>query len=280
LDAWNNAFGSTGYFEALGIPVMKGRTISAYDREGSAPVVFVSDVFVERHMPGIEPIGHRIRLARGTPWLTVAGVVASTRHMSLTEEFRPEVYVPAAQRDGQTTMLVALRTNGDPALSAPALRGVVAQLDSQLPVQAVKTMPQLIAASVAERRFLMTLLTLFAGLAVTLAAVGVYGVMSFLVSQGRREIGIRLALGARPGQVQRRLLGQGLRVVAVGAAAGLIAALWLSKLLASQLFAITPNDPATIAAVTLALFAAAALACWIPARRTSRVDPTESLRES
>jgi len=207
-------------------------------------------------------------------------VVASTRHMSLSEELRPEIYVPAMQHEGRASMLLALRTGGDPTGLAPGLRETIASLDPLLPVQSVKTMEELLSASVAERRFLMTLLTLFAGLAVVLAAIGVYGVMSFLVSQGRREIGIRLALGARPGQVQRRVLGQGLRVVAVGAAVGLLAALWLSKLLASQLFSITPNDPLTLIAVTGALLTAAALACWIPARRTTKVDPTESLRES
>jgi putative ABC transport system permease protein len=271
---------SAGYFEALGIPVVKGRTMTRADRDGADPVVFVSDAFARQHLPGLEPLGHRIALGRKEPWRTIAGVVGSTRHLALSEEPRAEMYVPALQQAGQINMLVALRTNGDPAAIAPALREVVSTLDPLLPVQEINTMEQLIAASAAEQRFMMVLLTLFASLAVVLALIGVYGVMSFLVNQGRREIGIRLALGARPLQVQRRLLGQALIVVTAGAAVGLVAALFLSKLLESQLFEITPNDPATIATVVALLFVTAILACWIPARRTSQVDPTESLRES
>jgi putative ABC transport system permease protein len=271
---------STGYFETLGIPVLKGRTLLAGDRAGAQQVAFVSDAFVARHMPGLEPLGHRLKLGRGQPWLTIVGVVGSTRHMNLAEDLRPEIYAPAVQRDGQFAMLLALRSEGDADALAPALRNVVASIDPLLPVQDVKTMEQLIAATGAQRRFLMVLLTLFASLAAVLALIGVYGVVSFLVSQGRREIGIRLALGARPAQVQQRLLGQALIVVSAGAAVGLMAALWLSKLLKSQLFEIEPNDPATIATVIAMLFVAAALACWIPSRRTSRVDPTESLRDA
>jgi putative ABC transport system permease protein len=231
-------------------------------------------------MPGMDPIGHRIKLTRTGQWLTVAGVVASTRQMELSEKLRAEVYVSRWQMEGPPWIQVAIRTRVDPSTLAQPLRSAVSGLDPKLPVQELKTMTQLIASSVAERRFLMTLLTLFAVLAAALAAIGVYGVMSFIVSQGRREIGIRLALGARPGQVQRRLVGQGLRVVGIGAAAGLGASLLLTRLLKSQLFETRPNDPMTIALATTMLIGAAALACWIPARRTSRVDPTESLRQA
>lgn len=282
-DIPNNGAGirevSPGYFDALGISILTGRGVTAEDRAGAPAVAFVSDAFVKRHMAGLDPVGHRIKLGRTDPWLTIAGVVASTRHMNLAEELRPEIYVPAAQSDGQTTMMVALRGSNTAALTQP-LRAIVKALDPQLPVQSLKTMTELIDASAAQPRFLMTLLALFATLAAVLAAIGVYGVMSFLVSQGRREIGIRMALGARPGQVQRRLVGQGLRVVLLGAAVGVAAALLLTKLLKSQLFETQPNDPLTIVTVTTLLVAAAGLACWIPARRTSRINPTESLRQN
>jgi putative ABC transport system permease protein len=283
-DVPNNGVGirhvSAGYFEALGIPVQRGRGVADEDRGGAPAVAFVSDAFVRQHMPGMDPIGHRIRLGRTEPWLTVAGVVASTRHLNLAEDLRPEIYVPTLQGDGPAMMQVAVRTRVSPSTLAEAMRSAVHSLDPKLPVQRIKTMTELISANVAERRFLMTLLALFAGLAAALAAIGVYSVMSFIVSQGRREIGIRLALGARPSQVQRRLVGQGLRVVVIGAIVGLGASLLLTRLLKSQLFETQPNDPLTIVTMTALVVAAAALACWIPARRTSRVDPTESLRQA
>jgi putative ABC transport system permease protein len=283
-DVANNGVGirevSPDYFATLGIPLLRGRTVTAADVAGAEPVAFVSDAFVARDMKDIEPIGHHVRLGPKEPWLTIAGVVGSTRHIGFDEHVRPEIYVPARQQSAEASMLIGLRTTAPPESLAQPVRDAVKALDPRLPVQSVKTMDQLMSANVAERRFLMTLLTLFAGLAALLAAFGVYSVMSFLVSQGRREIGIRLALGARPLHVQRRLVGQGLRVVSVGIATGLIGALWLTKLLKSQLFETTPNDPVTIVLMTALLLAAAVLACWLPARRTSRVDPTDALRET
>jgi ABC-type antimicrobial peptide transport system permease subunit len=188
------------------------------------------------------------------------------------------MYLPLSQREGTTTLIVGVRSQGDPAQLAPALRAAVKALDSNLPVQEIRTMEELIGRNVAQRRFYMVLLALFAGLAGVLAIVGTYGVMSYVVTQGRREIGIRLALGARPGQVQRELVARALRVVAVGLAVGLVGAWWGASLLSTQLFLLTPHDPGTLGGVVLLLGAAGALASWIPTRRSSRVDPVIVLR--
>jgi ABC-type antimicrobial peptide transport system permease subunit len=173
---------------------------------------------------------------------------------------------------------MALKTTGDPESYATALRATVADLDPALPVLEVKTMDQLMAAKVAQPRFAMSLIGLFALLAAALAVTGISGVIAYLVNQGRREIGIRLALGARSGQVQAGVVRNGLIVVSLGVVAGLTAAYWLTGLLESELFQITPRDPPAFVAAALTLVGIGALACWIPSLRTSRVDPASVLR--
>lgn len=270
-----------GFFAALRLQAIAGRLLTDADTAQSERVIVVSEALATRDLAGLNPVGQRLGFgpAGKEVWSTIVGVVPATRHMSLTEEFRPEVYRPLAQQADQFAFHLVLRTSGDPRRLAPSLRAAVQELDPNLPVQDLKTMDALIADKVAPRRFYMTLLSLFAVLAGTLAATGIFGVMAYVVSQGRREIGIRLALGARPGQIQSRVLSRGLLVVGVGAALGLVGARLLSYLLASELFRVTPTDPATYAVAAAVLLSAATLACWIPARRTTRVDPASVLRE-
>jgi len=269
---------SAGFFETLGIPIRRGRDISDSDTTTSARVAVVSDEFVRLHMDGLEPIGHGLTFVRDGKPMTIVGVVGSTRQLGLDEKMRADIYVPVTQRAGTTAMQIALRTDGDPLAAAPALRAIVNRLDPLLPLQEVRTMDDLIGRNLAQRRFYLVLLGAFAALAGALAAIGVYGVMSYVVMQGRRDIGIRLALGARASQVQAGVVAQGIRVVAAGLGAGLIGAYWLSGLLEKEVFAIQTTDPATFAGVAAGLMIAAIVACWIPARRTSRVDPVSVLR--
>ena len=269
------------YFTTMGIPLQRGRAFSADDSSSSPSVAIVSDAFVREHMAGLDPIGQQVTFNSPKPqWSTIVGVVGATRHHGLDEALRPEIYRPITQQEGiiSTTLLFAVRTATEPGAFAPLLRSAVHGLDPNLPVQEVRTMEELIGLRLAERRFYMTLLTMFAALAAVLAIVGVYSVMAYVVSQGRREIGIRLALGARPAQVRTGVLIQGLRVIGAGAAIGLAGALSLSGVLKKQLFATEPNDPMTLAIAAVTLVSIAIAACWVPALRTSRVDPVGALR--
>jgi putative ABC transport system permease protein len=268
-----------GYFEVLGIPILRGRGITDADIAGSERVMVVSDEFAREHLAGLDPIGQMISYSGRAPaWARVVGVVGSTRQTRLDEPMRADMYSPLSQDEGTSTLIVGVRSQGDAAALAPALRGAVKDLDPNLPVQEIRTMEDWIGRNVAQRRFYLVLLILFAGLAGVLAIVGTYGVMSYVVTQGRREIGIRIALGARPADVQRELVGRALRVLGVGLAVGLVGAWWFTSLLSTQLFRLTPHDPATLAGVVIGLGAAAVLASWIPTRRSSRVDPVVVLR--
>jgi putative ABC transport system permease protein len=267
------------YFSTLGIPLVRGRTFGEVDVPGAPPVMVVSDVFAAQFLAGADPLGQSVRLDRSDTWQTVVGVVAATRNTGLDEDLRAEMYVPIAQStEPPPTLVLAVRTAADPTSVARGIRDAVASVDHDLPEQSLRTMDQLIGRTVADRRFFMTLVAAFAALAAMLAALGVYGVMSFLVGQGRREIGIRLALGARAGQVQRGLVSRALRIVVAGLALGLLAAWWLTSLLSTQLFHVTAHDPATLLGVAALLGGAATLASWIPSRRSTRVDPVIVLR--
>jgi putative ABC transport system permease protein len=271
---------TAGLFATLGIPLLQGRPFTGDDTATSEPVVIVSDVFAREHLPGVNPIGQQIRFPRAADalWHRVVGVVGATRHLGLTEEPRAEIYRVITQYPDESYVMMAARRQADPASLAPEIERAVHDLDAKLPVLGVMTMDDLVARRMAQRRFYMQLLSLFAGLAAVLAATGIYGVMSFLVTEGRREIGIRVALGAQRAGVIGLVLGQGLRVAAIGCAVGLAGAWWLSSVLEEQVFGITTRDPATLATVAAGLLAVAALACWIPASRSSRVDPAEVMR--
>jgi ABC-type lipoprotein release transport system permease subunit len=232
--------------------------------------------------PGQDPVGKRIRtggfdVTANTPWMVVVGVVGRIKQDALDADSRMAIYSAHTQVPGRG-MNVVIRTETDPAGLATSVRRQIQEIDPDLPLYNVRTMAQRVDESLARRRFSMLLLTLFAVLALGLAAVGIYGVIAFLVSQSTREMGIRMALGATPGGIRKLIVRQGLLVAIVGVGIGVTGALFLSTFMGALLFGVTARDPLTFAAIAVILGAVALLASYVPARRASRIDPVVSLR--
>jgi putative ABC transport system permease protein len=265
------------YFRAVGIPVLRGHGLASTDRPGGQPVVVVNETLAAQYFPGADPLGRRVWVGGGVGQAIVVGVVGNVRHRGLTDRPRPEVYVPSAQ-DPHGGMTVVIRAAGDPAALARSLKAQVYALNPNQPVRDVVTLPDLVSRSVAPRRFQLAILGGFAALAVALAAIGVYGVIAYAVGRRRREIGIRIALGAGGPDIRRTVLGPGLAPAAGGVLAGAAGAWALGGLLRGELYEVSPHDPATylIAAATLLLVAW--LACEIPVRRAIHTDPLTALR--
>ena len=274
-------FVSPGYFTALGVPVLRGRNFDDSDRPGAPMSVIINDTLARSYFPGLDPVGKRIKIGGDerpkAPWMTVVGVVGDVRFNGLDEAPVPTYYESYQQVAWWGTYLVA-RSSLDPRTLVKSIQGAVASLDPDLPLGDVKTMDDLMAESVAETRFLTLLLGLFGGLALLLAAVGVYGVISYRVALRTNEIGVRMALGARPLDVVKMVLRQGMSLIAAGVALGLAGALALSRVLQGLVFGVSTTDPLTLAGVVLMLAAVAAIACYVPARRAARVDPMTALR--
>jgi putative ABC transport system permease protein len=272
---------SPGYFRALSIPVVQGRAFDARDRRGAQPVVIVNQTLAAREWPGESPLGKRFTFDDSTQpdarWLTVVGVVRDVRHGTLDEEKTAEAYWPQAQGPSPEAFLV-LRTEGDPASLSAAVRAAVRELDRDLPIDRIRPMQQVVDEALSQSRFKTLLLGLLAGLALVLAAVGVYGVVSYSVAQRTHEIGIRMALGARPNQVLQLVVVQGMRIVLIGAAFGLALAGWASRFLRDHVFGVSATDPVTFLLVPAVLLLVALVANWLPALRATRVDPLEALR--
>ena len=275
------------YLGALGIPLVAGRTFTAEDRAGVPVRAIVNRAFADKFWPGESALGRRFKWGspRGkAPYMEIVGVTANVTQNRLDQAPEPAFYIPFAQHTDDAlafagrSMTVAARTAGDPAALAPALRQAVAALDRDIPVFALRTMDEAIRRSEASRRFVATLVSGFAGAAALLAAIGLFGVMSHSVTAATREIGIRMALGAESRRVVALILGEGLRLTALGIAAGLVASFALSRFLASQLYQVSTTDPWIFTGVPLLLAAVAALACYLPARRATRVDPMIALR--
>jgi predicted permease len=268
-----------GYFPALGIPLLKGRGFTDRDNPSSEPVLVVNDVFAREHLRGLDPVGQRVRFGRDESEKphVIVGVTGSTRHASLDGAAGPEVYRPLQQQP-PATLVLAIRAAADPRALISLIPSTIHQIDPDLPVQHVRTMDEMIARTVADRRFYLTLMTTFSGLALTLALLGVYGVMSYTVGQRTREIGIRMALGAAPQQVQRLVLRSALILVGTGLVLGLAGAAFTSNVLRSLLFGVTSRDPVTIGSVTAALGLLSVVAAYLPARRARRLDPVTALR--
>jgi putative ABC transport system permease protein len=273
------------YFRVLGIRLRRGRTFDDRDRAGAPTVTIVNEAFARRHWPGEDALGRRFSL-RGPegPWLEIVGVVGDTRMLSADAVPGPVFYLPHAQkeRDWMTWMALLVRAEPgrDPRSLAPAVRAAVRELDPRLPVHRIATVEELYGESTARRRFATTLLTAFAALALLLGTVGMYGVLSYAVAQRRREIGIRIALGARSTTVVGDVLRQALALTALGVVIGLAGALALTRLLGALLYEVSPADPATYVAVALLLAVVAAVAAWMPAWRATRIDPLVVLREA
>jgi len=278
-----------GYFEAMRIPLRAGRTFTEADRADTLPVVVVNEAMAAKFWPGQSPVGRRAALGiNSNRWMTVVGVVADVRHRGLDASARPELYRPHAQfrfgsRDTSPNVAAltwAIRTSSDPLAATSAARAAIRAVDPTLGISDVETMEQVLADSTSDRRLNMLLFTLLGGLALALAAVGVYGVVAYSATQRTHEIGVRMAMGARPVDVLRLLLGEGGRLAAIGIAIGSTAALIASRLIRGLLFNVSATDPATFAVVPLALLAVALLASYLPARRAMRVDPMIVLRDS
>jgi len=270
---------SPGYFQSLAIPLLRGRGFDANDTGASKLVAVVDEAFVKRHFPDEEPIGRGIDIGNGTDgFVEIVGVVGNVHHGGLDSTPDPTMYMPWKQ-DVFSTMWVLARTEGDPNGLAGAVRQSVRAIDGALPAYSIAPLATIVSDSVADRRFSMLLLALFAGIALFLAAVGLYGVVSYTVSQRTREIGLRMAMGARPGQVMGMVVGGGMKLAAAGVAIGLAAAVALARLVESMLFEIAPSDPTSYAITSFVLLAVAILACVVPARRAMRVDPIVALQQ-
>ncbi len=271
---------SPDYFKAMSIPVVRGRAFGEQDRRDAPPVVIINETFARRFFPGEDPVGKAIIPGEGGDPVTreIVGVVGDVRHAGLDEERTLEYYVPYEQADVDRLTVVARTASGNPVNVAAQLRGVVAAMDKEQPVYNIRPMAQLLDESVARRRFNMMLLGVFALLALLLASIGIYGVISYSVAQRTREIGIRIALGAQIGDVIKLILKQGLALALAGLAAGLLVAFFITKLMSSLLFGVGATDPVTFGAVALILLFVALLACYIPARRAANVDPNVALR--
>jgi putative ABC transport system permease protein len=273
---------SPGYVSTLGIPIVRGRAFTEADHEKAPPVAMINALLAERFFHNGNPLGKRFVFGHPSvkeppKWLTIVGVVGDTKLYGLANPARFEVYVPLRQSVAGDMSLI-VKSGIDFAALIPAIRGVVASVDKDQPIFGIATMKKLVADSVATRRVTLVLLGLFSGLALVLAAIGIYGVISYAVAQRTHEIGIRLALGAQPGDVVRMILAQGATITGAGVVAGVLVALGLTRLMTKLLFDVSAADPSTFAAVAIVLMLIAMLACYIPARRTLRVDPMIALR--
>jgi putative ABC transport system permease protein len=255
------------------------------DRENAIRVAVVNETFARIFLANEDPLGKRIKIGSAQarfPWLTIAGVVEDVKHNGLDSETRPEMYVPYLQPLlpgwGVPPMFLVVRSESEPASLAAAVRGVVRELDRDQPVYGVATMEQLLSRSIAPRRFNMTLLTVFAALALALAGMGIYGVMSYAVTERTREIGIRMALGAQAGDALKLVIRQGMRLALVGVALGLMGAFALTRLMENLLFEVKATDRLTFIVISVLMTSVALVACWIPARRATKVDPMVALR--
>ena len=276
---------SSDYFKTMGIPIRAGRDFTAADVRTSPGVVIINEQLAKQYWPNENPIGKRLTL--GTPEEVklygkpvsreVVGVIGNIKLLDLTEGFNPELYVPAAQTP-ESWMTLVVRGKAAPESLVNSIRQVVRTIDPDQPIRRPLALGTMVASSIAPQRFIATLLLVFAGLAIVLAVVGIYGVMNYVVTQRTQEIGIRLALGAQRGDVLRMVIAQGMRLAAIGLSLGLIAAFGVSRLLPKLLFDVSPNDAMAYAGVSFLLVAVVLLACLIPARRASNVDPMVALR--
>ena len=269
---------SASYFEVIGARMVDGRSFDQRDVLGAQPVMVVNEAFAKKWFPDRSAVGERVAFSWGIDGMqTVIGVVADVREVGLDQAPAPAIYVTYAQR-ASDALNVVMRTTGDPLAMTPALRETVLSIDPDLPISQVRTMADVVTSGIAGPRLSATLVGVFSVLAVLLAAIGLYGVISYSVLQRTHEMGIRTALGAKPGDVLRLVLGQGLVLTAIGLAGGLALALALGRVLASQLYAIEANDPSTLTGVALLLAVVGVLAAAGPALRASRTDPIVALR--
>jgi predicted permease len=273
---------STGYFQTMGIPLLAGRLVTEQDVTNNNAAVLINEAMAKRFWPGEDPIGKRISTATSsgqtTRWQTIVGVVGSVRHLGLDVEPRPEIYYHT-NTSPPFSPVVVIRTTSDPEKVISLARAKVRELDRDVPITNVSTMEQLVAQSVAQRRFGMFLVTIFAAIALALAVIGIYGVVSYSVAQRTTEIGLRMALGASATDVLKLVLRKGMTLALIGVGVGLAGAVAATRLMTTMLFAVKPIDIATFSIVSVGLIFVALLACYVPARRAMKVDPLVALRD-
>jgi predicted permease len=273
---------SPNYFRAMSVPMVQGRAFTEQDKDGAPRVLIVNQELAHRVFPGENPVGKRIGFGSPDPneqpiWWEIVGVAANVRSLELKEEPTSELYFSSLQNPFAGMSLV-IRSSVEPSGLSAAVRQIVAEVDKSVPVSNVQTMDHIVSESITQPRFNLFLLALFGTVAMLLSAAGIYGVTAYTVTQRTHELGIRLALGAQVGDVLKMILGQGMAVIGVGLVLGLVSAFALMRLLRSLLFGVGENDPLTFAAITLVLLFVALLACYIPARRATKVDPLVALR--
>jgi predicted permease len=270
---------SHDYFRTLGMQMRAGRVFNEADRADAPLVVIINETLAKRFFTGEDPLGKRLDSFKPkSPWAVIVGVVADVKHLGPDKEVRPELYFPDSQTGLYTDPVLAVRTTIEPARMAADVRREVAAGDPDQPVYEVMTMEQRLANSIALRRNSMLLFAIFAAMALIIAAIGIYGVISYSVSQRTREIGIRMALGAERRDVLKLVLKQGLKLISAGVTIGLIASLGLTRVMKNLLFEVSATDPPTFVVIALILTIIALLACWVPARRATKVDPVVALR--
>jgi putative ABC transport system permease protein len=261
----------------MGMRLVAGREFTERDNENSPKAVIISETTARRHFPNENPIGKRIGNGRPDDWREIVGVTADVKHFGLNQEARVSMSFPDSQQLSRR-MFIVVRTAADPSSLSSALRAVVAEMDKSLAVSNIIPMEEISTRSIGQERFTLLLLGLFSALAMLLAVAGIYGVMSYAVAQRAHEIGVRVALGAQTGAILKLVVGQGMKLVAGGVALGLAASFSLTRLMAKMLFGVSAADPPTFIVITLLLAFVALLACWIPARRATKVDPMTALR--
>lgn len=277
----NWRFVNPGFFDAVGMRVLRGRDLEQADqRPGEFPLsVLVNETFARQFLPGVDPIGERLTFGLGPDPVAIVGVVNDSLLFGLDQQAAPEIYL-AHSNATQSQFHLAIKVRGEPMAHAEQLRIALRELDPNIPVFDIRSMDQVVAGTTQMRRFNMGLMSVFSGVALLLAVVGLYGVIAYSVAQRRHEIGIRMSLGAAPQRVLRMVMGQGMRLVGAGLALGLLGAFALGRVLSSQLYGVGTGSPAVIASVTAVLLAASLFACLVPAWRAARLDPAGSLRDN
>jgi putative ABC transport system permease protein len=267
------------YLRALGVPLLRGRALNQFDKQDAAPVVLINQAMALRHWPAEDPLGRKITFQSLGKTLTaeIVGVTGDVRPNGFDSEPRPEVFVPYAQLPtGGMTYVV--RTTDEPASLLPAVKEKIREVNSNQTFSSIATIEQLVDRSISQRRFNLLLLGSFALLALVLAGIGIYGLLSFTTVQRTHEIGVRMALGAKPSQILGMVIADGLKMVAVGLGCGIVAAAGLTRFLQGLLYNVSGTDPLTFAGVSVLLVGVALLACYLPARRATKVDPMIALR--
>jgi putative ABC transport system permease protein len=271
-------FVTPDYFRALEIPLIRGRVFTDSDGPQSPHVLLINERMARRFFPNEDPIGKTVVLGINHFSGQIVGIVSDVKHVGLDAEVNEEVYAAYAQAPFWTDMNLIVKTAGDPMSVAGPIRNELTTIDRHVPIGKIRTMEAVVAESVAQPLFRTLLLSLFGIVALLLASVGIYGVMSYAVTQRTQEIGIRMALGAQISDVRRLIIGHGITLALIGVASGVAGAFVLTRLIATLLFGVTPTDLKTFAGVSIALVAAALIACYVPARRATKVDPLVALR--